>query len=66
LFPTELLKPGIKVAQSTVSIYMVPRPDKPLQTCPDLDYVVLAVCSMRAAALVSSSSRHHIIYLAGC
>jgi hypothetical protein len=28
----ELLKLGIKVAQSTVSIYMVPRPDRPLQT----------------------------------
>src|SRR6202049_28272 len=28
----ELLKLGIQVAQSTVSIYMVPRPDRPLQT----------------------------------
>jgi transposase InsO family protein len=28
----ELLKLGIEVAQSTVSIYMVPRPDRPLQT----------------------------------
>jgi hypothetical protein len=28
----ELLKLGIAVAQSTVSIYMVPRPDRPLQT----------------------------------
>jgi hypothetical protein len=28
----ELLKLGIKVAQSTVSIYMVPRRDRPLQT----------------------------------
>jgi hypothetical protein len=28
----ELLKLGIHVAQSTVSIYMVPRPDRPLQT----------------------------------
>jgi hypothetical protein len=28
----ELLKLGIKVAQSTVSIYMVPRQDRPLQT----------------------------------
>ena len=27
----ELLKLGIQVAQSTVSIYMVPRPDRPLQ-----------------------------------
>ena len=28
----ELLKLGIAVAQSTVSIYMVPRRDRPLQT----------------------------------
>jgi hypothetical protein len=28
----ELLKLGINVAQSTVSIYMVPRQDRPLQT----------------------------------
>ena len=28
----ELLKLGIDVAQSTVSIYMVPRQDRPLQT----------------------------------
>ena len=28
----ELLKLGIELAQSTVSIYMVPRPDWPLQT----------------------------------
>jgi hypothetical protein len=28
----ELLKLGIQVAQSTVSIYMVPRRDRPLQT----------------------------------
>jgi transposase InsO family protein len=28
----ELLKLGIAVAQSTVSIYMVPRPDRPVQT----------------------------------
>jgi hypothetical protein len=28
----ELLKLGIEVAQSTVSIYMVPRPDRPLRT----------------------------------
>ena len=28
----ELLKLGIEVAQSTVSIYMVPRQDRPLQT----------------------------------
>jgi hypothetical protein len=28
----ELLRLGIQVAQSTVSIYMVPRPDRPLQT----------------------------------
>jgi hypothetical protein len=28
----ELLKLGIQVAQSTVSIYMVPRPDRPSQT----------------------------------
>jgi hypothetical protein len=28
----ELLKLGIAVAQSTVSIYMLPRPDRPLQT----------------------------------
>jgi hypothetical protein len=28
----ELLKPGIEVAQSTVSIYMVPRQHRPLQT----------------------------------
>jgi hypothetical protein len=28
----ELLKLGIEVAQSTVSIYMVPRRDRPLQT----------------------------------
>jgi hypothetical protein len=28
----ELLKLGIEVAQSTVSIYMVLRPDRPLQT----------------------------------
>src|ERR1700738_2112543 len=28
----ELLKLGIEVAQSTISIYMVPRPDRPLQT----------------------------------
>jgi len=28
----ELLKLGIQVAQSTVSIYMVPRQDRPLQT----------------------------------
>jgi hypothetical protein len=28
----ELLKVGIEVAQSTVSIYMVPRSDRPLQT----------------------------------
>ena len=28
----ELLKLGIDVAQSTVSIYMVPRPGGPLQT----------------------------------
>src|SRR5947208_2866132 len=28
----ELLKLGIQVAQSTVSIYMVPRPDRPVQT----------------------------------
>ena len=28
----ELLKLGIEAAQSTVSIYMVPRPDRPLQT----------------------------------
>jgi hypothetical protein len=28
----ELLKLGIQVAQSTVSIYMVPRSDRPLQT----------------------------------
>ena len=28
----ELLKLGIQVAQSTVSIYMVPRPDRPLQS----------------------------------
>src|SRR6266699_1010749 len=28
----ELLKLGIEVAQSTVSIYMVPRSDRPLQT----------------------------------
>jgi hypothetical protein len=28
----ELLKLGIQVAQSTVSTYMVPRPDRPLQT----------------------------------
>src|SRR6516162_8342981 len=28
----ELLKLGIQLAQSTVSIYMVPRPDRPLQT----------------------------------
>jgi transposase InsO family protein len=28
----ELLKLGIDVAQSTVSVYMVPRPDRPLQT----------------------------------
>jgi hypothetical protein len=28
----ELLKLGIEVAQSTVSVYMVPRPDRPLQT----------------------------------
>ena len=28
----ELLKLGIEVAQSTVSIYMVPRPDRPVQT----------------------------------
>jgi transposase InsO family protein len=28
----ELLKLGIEVAQSTVSIYMVPRPDRPLQS----------------------------------
>jgi transposase InsO family protein len=28
----ELLKLGIEVAQSAVSIYMVPRPDRPLQT----------------------------------
>jgi hypothetical protein len=27
-----LLTLGIQVAQSTVSIYMVPRPDRPLQT----------------------------------
>jgi hypothetical protein len=27
----ELLKLGIEVAQSTVSIYMVPRPDRPSQ-----------------------------------
>src|SRR6516225_5568596 len=28
----ELLKLGLQLAQSTVSIYMVPRPDRPLQT----------------------------------
>jgi hypothetical protein len=28
----ELLKLGVEVAQSTVSIYMVSRPDRPLQT----------------------------------
>src|SRR5260370_35581555 len=28
----ELLKLGIEIAQSTVSIYMVPRSDRPLQT----------------------------------
>jgi hypothetical protein len=28
----ELLELGIEVAQSTVSIYMVPRPDRPLQS----------------------------------
>src|SRR5258706_15487981 len=28
----ELLKLGIEVAQSTVSVYMVPRRDRPLQT----------------------------------
>jgi hypothetical protein len=28
----ELLKLGTQVAQSTVSIYMVPQPDRPLQT----------------------------------
>jgi hypothetical protein len=28
----ELLKLGIAVAQSTVSVYMVPRRDRPLQT----------------------------------
>ena len=28
----ELLKLGIEVAQSTVSIYMMPRRDRPLQT----------------------------------
>jgi hypothetical protein len=28
----ELLKLGIEVAQSTISIYMVPRRDRPLQT----------------------------------
>src|ERR1700732_4242009 len=28
----ELLKLGIEVAQSSVSIYMVPRPDRPVQT----------------------------------
>ena len=28
----ELLKLGIEIAQSTVSIYMVPRQDRPLQT----------------------------------
>jgi Homeodomain-like domain len=32
----ELLKLGIQVAQSTVSIYMVPRQDRPLQTWEDL------------------------------
>ena len=32
VFPGVLLKLGIEVAQSTVSIYMVPRSDRPLQT----------------------------------
>ena len=31
-YASELLKLGIEVAQSTVSIYMVPRQDRPLQT----------------------------------
>src|SRR5258708_6428566 len=29
----ELLKLGIQGAQSTVSLYMVPQPDRPMQTC---------------------------------
>ena len=62
----ELLKLGIDVAQSTVSIYMVPRQDRPLQTwktflrnhveeIASIDLFVVPTIAFRAAIRISCS-----------
>ena len=63
----ELLKLGIGVAQSTVSIYMVPRQGRPLQTWK----IFLAIMWRRLRRLISLSFRRlpfgsysHFLFLA--
>ena len=63
----ELLKLGIEVAQSTVSIYMVPRRDRPLQTWKTflrnhMDGLRRLICSWFRRLPFNSST--HFLFLA--
>jgi hypothetical protein len=68
----ELLKLGIEVAQSTVSIYMVPRRDRPLQTwktflCNHMEGIAsidLFVVPKLFAFLVLSHRRRQLVWIA--
>src|SRR5262249_29890943 len=75
--PGELLKLGIAVAQSTVSVYMVPRRDRPLQTwktflhnhkaglaCIDLFVVPTIAFQQLFACLVLGHKRRQLLWFA--
>jgi transposase InsO family protein len=73
----ELLKLGIEVAQSTVSIYMVPRQDRPLQTwktflcnhmegIASIDFIVVPTIAFQQlfAFLVLDHGRRRLLWIA--
>src|SRR5437870_12662037 len=73
----ELLKLGIEVAQSTVSIYMVPRQDRPLQTwktflcnhvegIASIDFIVVPTIAFQQlfAFLVLGHGRRRLLWIA--